>query len=173
MTINGWYRAFGNVRLEYRDNSKRFIEKNWLKIAKDYIVRNTENESLTHTLTRTMRTYLDNIICFTCNTIPWLNVVLILTAIMKMEFRAVHSTKQLKNCSTKKDIYPKDEGNHFLMASKRLGLQLKEFLSWYIRSGCFLPSIILHQVYPSNIKKHIRLWLYCWKMVMDMFFPLL
>ena len=144
MTINGWYRAFGNVRLEYRDNSKRFIEKNWLKIAKDYIVRNTENESLSHTLTRTMRTYLDNIICFTCNTIPWLNVVLILTAIMKMEFRAVHSTKQLKNCSTKKGTYPKDEDNHFFMASKRLGLQLKEFLSWYIRSGCFLPSVILH-----------------------------
>ena len=144
MTINGWYRAFGNVRLEYRDNSKRFIEKNWLKIAKDYIVRNTENESLTHTLTRTMRTYLDNIICFTCNTIPWLNIVLILTAIMKMEFRAVHSTKQLKNCSTKKGTYPKDEDNHFFMASKRLGLQLKEFLSWYIRSGCFLPSVILH-----------------------------
>lgn len=144
MTINGWYRAFGNVRLEYRDNSKRFIEKNWLKIAKDYIVRNTENESLSHTLTRTMRTYLDNIICFTCNTIPWLNIVLILTAIMKMEFRAVHSTKQLKNCSTKKGTYPKDEDNHFFMASKRLGLQLKEFLSWYIRSGCFLPSVILH-----------------------------
>lgn len=143
MTINGWYRAFGNVRLEYRDNSKRFIEKNWLKIAKDYIVRNTENESLSHTLTRTMRTYLDNIICFTCNTIPWLNIVLILTAIMKMEFRAVHSTKQLKNCSTKKGTYPKDEDNHFFMASKRLGLQLKEFLSWYIRSGCFLPSVIL------------------------------
>ena len=59
-----------DVRLEYRDNSKRFIEKNWLKIAKDYIVRNTENESLSHTLTRTMRTYLDDIICFTCNTIP-------------------------------------------------------------------------------------------------------
>lgn len=144
MTINGWYRAFGNVRLEYRDNSKGFIEKNWLKIAKDYIVRNTENESLSHTLTRTMRTYLDNIICFTCNTIPWLNIVLILTAIMKMEFRAVHSTKQLKNCSTKKGTYPKDEDNHFFMASKRLGLQLKEFLSWYIRSGCFLPSVILH-----------------------------
>ena len=144
MTINGWYRAFGNVRLEYRDNSKRFIEKNWLKIAKDYIVRNTENESLSHTLTRTMRTYLDNIICFTCNTIPWLNIVLILTAIMKMEFRAVHSTKQLKNCSTKKGTYPKDEDNHFFMASKRLGLQLKEFLSWYIRSGCFLPLVILH-----------------------------
>lgn len=144
MTINGWYRAFGNVRLEYRDNSKRFIEKNWLKIAKDYIVRNTENESLSHTLTRTMRTYLDNITCFTCNTIPWLNIVLILTAIMKMEFRAVHSTKQLKNCSTKKGTYPKDEDNHFFMASKRLGLQLKEFLSWYIRSGCFLPSVILH-----------------------------
>ena len=144
MTINGWYRAFGNVRLEYRDNSKRFIEKNWLKIAKDYIVRNTENESLSHTLTRTMRTCLDNIICFTCNTIPWLNIVLILTAIMKMEFRAVHSTKQLKNCSTKKGTYPKDEDNHFFMASKRLGLQLKEFLSWYIRSGCFLPSVILH-----------------------------
>ena len=144
MTINGWYRAFGNVRLEYRDNSKRFIEKNWLKIAKDYIVRNTENESLSHTLTRTMRTYLDDIICFTCNTIPWLNIVLILTAIMKMEFRAVHSTKQLKNCSTKKGTYPKDEDNHFFMASKRLGLQLKEFLSWYIRSGCFLPSVILH-----------------------------
>lgn len=144
MTINGWYRAFENVRLEYRDNSKRFIEKNWLKIAKDYIVRNTENESLSHTLTRTMRTYLDNIICFTCNTIPWLNIVLILTAIMKMEFRAVHSTKQLKNCSTKKGTYPKDEDNHFFMASKRLGLQLKEFLSWYIRSGCFLPSVILH-----------------------------
>lgn len=144
MTINGWYRAFGNLRLEYRDNSKRFIEKNWLKIAKDYIVRNTENESLSHTLTRTMRTYLDNIICFTCNTIPWLNIVLILTAIMKMEFRAVHSTKQLKNCSTKKGTYPKDEDNHFFMASKRLGLQLKEFLSWYIRSGCFLPSVILH-----------------------------
>ena len=144
MTINGWYRAFGNVRLEYRDNSKRFIEKNWLKIAKDYIVRNTENESLSHTLTRTMRTYLDNIICFICNTIPWLNIVLILTAIMKMEFRAVHSTKQLKNCSTKKGTYPKDEDNHFFMASKRLGLQLKEFLSWYIRSGCFLPSVILH-----------------------------
>ena len=137
MTINGWYRAFGNVRLEYRDNSKRFIEKNWLKIAKDYIVRNTENESLSHTLTRTMRTYLDNIICFTCNTIPWLNVVLILTAIMKMEFRAVHSTKQLKNCSTKKDIYPKDEGNHFLMASKRLGLQLKGFCHDTYAAGVF------------------------------------
>ena len=128
MAIDGWYRVFGNVRLEDRDNSKRFIEKNRLKIAKDYIVRNTGNESLSHTLTRTMRTHLDNIICFTCSTIPWLNLVLILTAIMKMEFRAVHSTKQLKNCSTKKGTYPKDEDNHFFMASKRLGLQLKVFV---------------------------------------------
>ena len=34
-----------------------------------------------------------------------------------------------KKLLDKKGTYPKDEDNHFFMASKRLGLQLKEFLS--------------------------------------------
>ena len=126
-----------DVRLEYRDNSKRFIEKNWLKIAKDYIVRNTENESLSHTLTRTMRTYLDNIICFTCNTIPWLNIVLILTAIMKMEFRAVHSTKQLKNCSTKKALTRKMKIITFSWLPSAWDCNLKNFCHDTYAAGVF------------------------------------